>query len=1010
MKKNLIMTLTVLATISEVSGMKEMAQFVSDIIFSLPSDSVGGTIFDEYQGKRNSIKDYENTLAQYEAPEKTAQLFERMNKLMEELENGNTSKIDEFIIPEIKLTPISYAIRVNESRWYNLLLENGANIQITDVTGATPLHHIASQNAVAMAEQFEKRVSDVSSFVKAMDINEATPLHYAAIKNSERMGKWLLKHGAEIGAQSRMIYTPLNEAVRNNSLEMVALLLDEDPNAKLILDSPLHSPLITAILGCSSFVNQISGCLGLDNIAPMRGDYLEVIKLLFDRTSSVDLPYPPSGWRLLHFVSNFGSLKMLELLVNRRPNLEARECLGNTPFRTALYAIRAQKELSFYDSTTAVQEELDSSYLTSADQICAFLAFLGVNTKPVCEEDKNEIEGSEFLSGFLSDINPLIKKKEGVHFKRFVEILIENQVSLEIKGKNGNTPLAIAAQNGFIESIDLLISAGADINSVNNAGETPLLIALRNNSEAAAILLISRGADVKVHDKFGQTALHYAMSHNLVSISASLINSNVDINAVNSDGDTPLFMAVKNKSVAALKVLTEREGIDVNSTDKHRVAPLFYAISQSKQGDTSNEIEEILIKKGAVFPKDLAAAERFAKSWSEFSISKNKLKGFYARAKEKQYPRPILPPKENFKKPGSADSKKTALTVSPKIEKENFSSAISQPNDSIETTSSPQTSSTAVDQKVELEKRKSDLLKTLEETDKALAELIKEKGKDAAFADMPLLSYAVSTNNFVLAELMLLIGADPTVKNAWGDTLLHMAAQKNSVQMVKLLLGAGLDINVLGNDEFNCTALYQAIYYGSLDVVEFLIEQGADVNIPDSHGTLPIVKAGERGYTNTVNLSLKHGAEVNSQDGNKQTALHRAAYHGKIDTMIFLLENGADLGKINIYGETPLFSASAALVNSANAVSILLKFGAQLQLNLQNTRGMTPLHKTFQFGNKDSTTLLLESGAKPDIKDRWGRMPHQAMIPPDIFNRASQGTEVGNSDLRFFPSFGKMPY
>ncbi|MBQ3565300.1 MAG: ankyrin repeat domain-containing protein [Alphaproteobacteria bacterium] len=715
---------------------------------------------------------------------------------------------------------------------------------------------------------------------------------------------------------------------------------------------------------------------------------------------------------------------MLELLVNRRPNLEARECLGNTPFRTALYAIRAQKELSFYDSTTAVQEELDSSYLTSADQICAFLAFLGVNTKPVCEEDKNEIEGSEFLSGFLSDINPLIKKKEGVHFKRFVEILIENQVSLEIKDKNGNTPLAIAAQNGFIESIDLLISAGADINSVNNAGETPLLIALRNNSEAAAILLISRGADVKVHDKFGQTALHYAMSHNLVSISASLINSNVDINAVNSDGDTPLFMAVKNKSVAALKVLTEREGIDVNSTDKHRVAPLFYAISQAKQGDTSNEIEEILIKKGAVFPKDLAAAERFAKLWSEFSISKNKLKGFYARAKEKQYPRPILPPKENFKKPGSADSKKTALTVSPKIEKENFSSAISQPNDSIETTSSPQapstvinqkiestpqTSSTAVDQKVELEKRESDLLKTLEETDKALAELIKEKGKDAAFADMPLLSYAVSTNNFILAELMLLIGADPTVKNAWGDTLLHMAAQKNSVEMVRLLLDF-LNINEKGNYEFDCTALYQAIYYGSLDVVRFLMEHGANVNIRDSHGTFPIIKAAERGYIGIIELLLEHGADINSQDGNKQTALHRAAYNGQIDTMSFLLQRGASFDMTNSYGETPLFSASAALSNSADAVSVLLNYNAESQLNMRNTRGMTPLHKTFQFGNKDSTTLLLESGAKPDIKDRWGRMPHQAMIPPDIFNRASQGTEVGNSDLRFFPSFGKMPY
>ena len=70
--------------------------------------------------------------------------------------------------------------------------------------GATPLHHIASPNAVEMADLLKGKFGDVSALVNLRDKNGITPLHYAATKNSRRMGEWLLNEGADIEARAYM--------------------------------------------------------------------------------------------------------------------------------------------------------------------------------------------------------------------------------------------------------------------------------------------------------------------------------------------------------------------------------------------------------------------------------------------------------------------------------------------------------------------------------------------------------------------------------------------------------------------------------------------------------------------------------------------------------------------------------------------------------------------------------------------------------------------------------------
>jgi len=74
----------------------------------------------------------------------------------------------------------------------------------------------------------------------------------------------------------------------------------------------------------------------------------------------------------------------------------------------------------------------------------------------------------------------------------------------------GLTPLVFAARRGDVESIRILLDAGADVNGTTQYGWTPLLTATQNRYYAAALFLLERGADPNIANKGGWTPLYLA--------------------------------------------------------------------------------------------------------------------------------------------------------------------------------------------------------------------------------------------------------------------------------------------------------------------------------------------------------------------------------------------------------------------------------------------------------------------------------------------------------------------
>ena len=138
--------------------------------------------------------------------------------------------------------------------------------------------------------------------------------------------------------------------------------------------------------------------------------------------------------------------------------------------------------------------------------------------------------------------------------------------------------------------------------------------------------------------------------------------------------------------------------------------------------------------------------------------------------------------------------------------------------------------------------------------------------------------------------------------NEKGWTALMIACY-NNIQIVKLLLLTGADVNIQVNDGW--TALIIASYYagtdGNVETVRLLLERGADVNKYNHFGMNSLIcavkHAGSKSNVETVRLLLEKGADFNSFDQSDRTPLMYAIEYvgskSNMETVQLLLQHGA---------------------------------------------------------------------------------------------------------------------
>ena len=158
----------------------------------------------------------------------------------------------------------------------------------------------------------------------------------------------------------------------------------------------------------------------------------------------------------------------------------------------------------------------------------------------------------------------------------------------------GCTSLHRAARWGYIETVELLIFKGADVNANNNFGRTPLHSAAIKGRTKISELLISKSADVNATDVSGWTPLHYSAQCGHTKTAGMLISKLADVNVKgNIIGKTPLHLATEEGHTKTVALLISK-GADVNATDDSNWTPLERAINKGYK-----KIEMLLRAHGA---------------------------------------------------------------------------------------------------------------------------------------------------------------------------------------------------------------------------------------------------------------------------------------------------------------------------------------------------------------------------------------------------------------------------
>ena len=264
------------------------------------------------------------------------------------------------------------------------------------------------------------------------------------------------------------------------------------------------------------------------------------------------------------------------------------------------------------------------------------------------------------------------------------------------------------------------------------------------------------------------------------------------------------------------------------------------------------------------------------------------------------------------------------------------------------------------------------------------------------------LSYAAERDTSEVVKLLLDAKANPN--DGELDAPLLIAIHKKDAASADLLLQAGAEPNMKGkvdwqvtingqvyfgqyqgNPRASATPLWLAISENDFPIVQLLLKYKADPNDTQTEGHSLLSDALDS--TNILEALLDASAKANSPDleSSRESAFESAVSQNKAAAAEILLNRGANPNFRNLYGETPLHDA--ALTGSLSREIFVVLLDHQADPNVRDTQGRTPLgiledriaqNDSEKVLAEEITGLLRQHGALDNPPD-WDRIQVSGM-------------------------------
>ena len=565
------------------------------------------------------------------------------------------------------------------------------------------------------------------------------------------------------------------------------------------------------------------------------------------------------------------------------------------------------------------------------------------------------------------DNTPLMLAAEKGHLQA-LHVLLQNGGELEKGNEIAWLPLHSAAKGGHTEVVKFLLEHDGNVLAETVRGTTVLHLA---SCLELVMILVEHGANVQASDMYGRTPLHVAAEKGQTDSVNHLLDLGADINARDKDGLLALHCALKGGHVTTAKFLIDKGSETLLSSDPNLLGFYEADLLQSSAREGLRATVEFLLSSGVsanaihsktdslLTPLEEAACAGHCDLVRYLLDHGADINGNVASREERLRKRQMdsnswedrhywgnICPLYAALRAGQGEVAKLLIEGGANVSPLNSGTFRALSN-------------------LAAKYGLVDVLKLLDHDKLGVIEDFRLKSGDT------ILTSAVCRIDFELVSHLLRNGLDVNTKNEDGNSSLHLLLQKHkqtSMEMFKLLLSFGADINAL-NNRFE-SPLLCAIDCEEEKIISLLLELDCAVNTEVPLGESPLSLAVMKGQRKLTEALLQCGADINQKCGrDEHTALHAAVRSFNRNGLAQLLvQHGADVEAEDVLGETPLFKA--ADTNNNELVEFFLKCGSTA--NTKNKCGETPLMKAIDDCVVSNVKPLLEHGASVNATDQHG--------------------------------------